>query len=528
MRKNFSKPVAIVSALFVTTSCSLFAQKTFDWFVATKNNTRINYVLLIGQNEHTDSIERTRWTRETFDTRDESTEINGNANLGVPKKGSIALPGEGEEIPGKTLDVYEIEHGEQKSLAGIAWDPITANNSMNTWLCKHDTDISIVISNNDCMAEGAMMASNWIKNLPVIGYDANASAIERIADPNNDSLQGTIDQNAASQTAAMGLLVRNILDDLNDKSKPHKIGTIEYNPVYTWKDETHKDGTNDRGFGGESSVTEEKGYYINGFNKPPIPPVPYSDEPKLDGLICPVDNPNNLYLGYSRIEGETDPSSAAHEILSRSFAIDKENVKDYINEDGSAKLPADLAWGRFVERNTKPMISSYRICMTVNSSSDVFLNTTLLPYMQTYAPQLNLNLDTPVMGNGSDEEKMLKEIASRGSKYDAYLINMATTGDGMSFITTIAPQAAAHEGKGKVPKDGWDNFKDRLDTPLIFYNKQPMTSEGNIDYGVMNNKYFKYTYYVGSSASQGGEAQGDLIKKCLNNLYVKAEKEKMR
>ncbi|MCQ2752855.1 MAG: substrate-binding domain-containing protein [Bacilli bacterium] len=528
MRKNFSKPVAIVSALFVTTSCSLFAQKTFDWFVATKNNIRINYVLLIGQNEHTDSIERTRWTRETFHTRDESTEINGNANLGVPKKGWIALEG-GQPIPGKILDVYEIEHSEQKSLAGIAWDPITANNSMNTWLCKHDTDISIVISNNDCMAEGAMMASNWIKNLPVIGYDANASAIERIADPNNDSLQGTIDQNAASQTATMGLLVRNILDDLNNKdtSSNHKIGTTEYNPVYTWSDETHTSGTNDRGFGGKNSVVaeEEKGYYINGFDKAL---TSYSDEPKLDGLICPVDNPNNLYLGYSRIEGETDPSSGAHEILSNSFAIDKENVKDYISEDGSAKLPADLAWGRFVETTKKPTVPSYRICMTVNSSSDVFLNTTLLRYMQTYAPQLNLNLDTPIMGNGSDEEKMLKEIASRGSKYDAYLINMSTTGDGMSFITTIAPQAAAHEGKGKVPKDGWDNFKDRLDTPLIFYNKQPMTSEGNIDYNVMNNRYFKYTYYVGSSAEQGGQAQGDLIKKCLNTLYVKAEKEKMR
>ena len=76
-----------------------------------------------------------------------------------------------------------------------------------------------------------------------------------------------------------------------------------------------------------------------------------------------------------------------------------------------------------------------------------------------------------------------------------------------------------NEGK-TVPKGGWEKWEDRLDTPLIFWNKQPQTIDGKVDVETMNNKYFKYTYYIGFDAAQGGELQGQMVKAWLNKTYM--------
>ena len=41
-------------------------------------------------------------------------------------------------------------------------------------------------------------------------------------------------------------------------------------------------------------------------------------------------------------------------------------------------------------------------------------------------------------------------------------------------------------------------------------------------YRRLNNKYFKYTYYVGVDATDGGTKQGELIASYLNKRYVQS------
>ena len=69
---------------------------------------------------------------------------------------------------------------------------------------------------------------------------------------------------------------------------------------------------------------------------------------------------------------------------------------------------------------------------------------------------------------------------------------------------------------------GWKKWEDRLNTPVIFWNKQPLTVKGKVDTSIVNNKFFKYTYYVGVDNVIGGQVQGELIRGYLDYLYLKS------
>lgn len=500
--------LAILSSLgvFAMTSCGLFSNLTFDWMKATRNNTEINYCLLIGQNEHSDSIERTRSTREALDTRDPSTEINGNANLGTPKQGHLELGKEGNKHP---FIVNEIEHMEQKSLAGVVWDGITANQTTSTWINKHGEKITMIISNNDGMAEGALNAYNYTKGLPIFGYDANTSTLRLVQQCKETGvgIMGTVDQNAGAQCSAAFMIIRNILDDINAKKaglNGNNIGDKNYDPT-------------NRGFNKDKPNTD-LGIYIDGFSDKS------GEQIEHQGIVdphCDSKSEHNLNLNYD---------DGYHEILSTSTGIGLENIDEYIR-DGKVLEPNDLAWDDnlgFVHEISKPKanLQEYKVCHIYNNSAETFLQGPMYSYFSEYAKKMGIN-DMKYDGDGVSEQTIFDRIkgALAANKFDAFLVNMVTTTDGQTFVSELSKAAADYEGK-KIPSGGWDKWEDRLDTPLIFWNKQPQLVTGEVDTGTMNNRYFKYTYFVGVDAAYGGAEQGKLIVDYLNNRYIQSQEAK--
>ena len=175
----------------------------------------LNYALLIGQIDHNDSAARTAGIREALNTRGTATT---NANTEDPVTGSI-------EIGGKTYEVNEVVHGEQKSTAGVTWDAQTATTSTESWLNAY-SNIDFFISNNDGMAEAATAASNWVEGMPIFGYDSNQSTLQMIKD---GVVMGTINQNAPAQAAAIFMAARNAIDGLTPAEVVTK-GFTEDNP----------------------------------------------------------------------------------------------------------------------------------------------------------------------------------------------------------------------------------------------------------------------------------------------------------
>jgi len=513
----FAIPAA---SLFPLSSCGLTQPWDFDR--STKHGTEINYCLLIGQNDHSDSIERTRSTRAALNTLDTSeatkTRTKDNPNIAEPIQGHITFDNPIDPTKKHTFVVNEIEHMEQKSMAGNPWDSITANNNASTWIAKHGHNITFFVSNNDAMAEGAMWASNWIKGMPIFGYDANATTLQWV---NAGNITGTVDQNASIQASAAMMILRNMLEDRDEYwTEPYGVkgngfGSPTYNPTY-------------RGFvfpNSKNDEEEEKYKYgrVNG------------------SLLSPI------VFDYK----EKGSKEENRQILSLSTAIAKiqgggqdylyNNIGQYMKKDGSAKEPKDM-FDQFTQVNdiTKQTSVHYEICQTYCNKAEAFLMSTLKPYFREYGKRLRINIDE-IEGDGNGEELVINQVRSRSDKYDAFLINMSKTTSTLQYVLDLAKKAYNYENakvgpiKRKVFKDwgwnddpnwaGWDKWEERLDTPLIFFNRQPHTDDGELDYDIMNNHFFKYTYFVGVDAKAGGDVQGKLIQYAIQTWYEKWAKQ---
>ncbi|MDD4532379.1 MAG: substrate-binding domain-containing protein [Bacilli bacterium] len=199
-----------IFALATIALASCGSTSDWSWADASADET-LNYCLLIGQIDHNDSAARTAGIREALGTRGSNTgKATGGANSEVPEEGKLKLS---DGVEYKTV---EIEHAEQKTTAGVTWDSATATSTAETWINKHGNDIDFFVSNNDGMAEGAIGASNWIKGLPIFGYDSNNSTLQYIRD---GKIMGTINQNASAQAAGIYMLTRNCIDGVTDPTK---------------------------------------------------------------------------------------------------------------------------------------------------------------------------------------------------------------------------------------------------------------------------------------------------------------------
>lgn len=158
----------------------------------------IAYVLCIGDVGHNDSKARTEGIRKALGT------WNGSTDPTDRKDGSVV-------VGGKTMKVVELEGKAMTGTDGSTWNANAATEAMGGWATKFNTQIDMVVSNNDGMAMGCLQASNYPVGVPIFGYDANADAIEAIG---AGKLTGTVSQNVDAQATGTLQVLRNLLDGL--------------------------------------------------------------------------------------------------------------------------------------------------------------------------------------------------------------------------------------------------------------------------------------------------------------------------
>lgn len=158
----------------------------------------IGYVLCIGDVGHNDSRARTQGIREALGT------WAGSTDPGVSQQGSA-------NVGGTTMPVVELDSRAMTGTDGSTWNANAATDAMGNWANQLGDQIDMVISNNDGMAMGCLQASNYPTGVPIFGYDANADALEAIA---QGRLTGTVSQNADAQAEATLQTLRNLLDGL--------------------------------------------------------------------------------------------------------------------------------------------------------------------------------------------------------------------------------------------------------------------------------------------------------------------------
>lgn len=515
--KNRHVLVAPISLLGVClTSCNL-SSKVWSWEKSTHDYT-ISYCLLIGQIDHNDSMYRTRGTREILNTRVDKQYQKDNYNLEGVKEGHIKL-GVGTPYEHE-FTVHELESLEQKSFAGATWDPITANGTAGTWISKHGSNITMFVSNNDGMSEGAIKAFNWYKGMPIFGYDANMSTLKLI---NQDKIMGTIDSNTAGQCLVTSVIIRNIHNasqpsaQYNGKSLIQKMWDEDktpYNPIYEgfqYDDETYA-----------SEASKVSGQTINPREHLPISyGTGYVHSTvTFDGCLNNdlTNNPdsNHAILLKNRtvtkdcyLPKDVDPSG-----IPTSFFFD--------SKTGEALTATQMyanAEGDNVTDPVKPnkQNEAVRLWQSWYSDTDTFFSGNMDPYFNITQDSNMFNLSvTPAKSNGSDESKNLDALSavltkSESERPNAFLINPVQQPNSIEYITRIA------KAYNLTEQEDWSK---RSDIPVIFWNRQPTDLHGAISTkDVMNNKYFKYTYYIGFDAKQGGELQGEMVKAWLDKTY---------
>lgn len=221
MKKSFP----LLSLILGLTLVACGPRPDWTWEDASKDG-ELQYALLIGQIDHNDSAARTGGIRSALGTRGT---VKTNWNEEDPVEGKLTL---GD----KEYKVKEVAHGEQKATGGATWDQATATSTVEGWLNKH-SKLDFIVSNNDGMAEGAIGASNWVKGMPIFGYDSNASTLDLIKE---GKIMGTINQNAQAQAAGILMVARNAVDGLSVEdavkegfSKDHKDGYGKISSVFT-------------------------------------------------------------------------------------------------------------------------------------------------------------------------------------------------------------------------------------------------------------------------------------------------------
>ncbi|MFA6830047.1 MAG: substrate-binding domain-containing protein [Bacilli bacterium] len=213
--------------------------------------------------------------------------------------------------------------------------------------------------------------------------------------------------------------------------------------------------------------------------------------PTASGFSAASDN------GYGKISSAFTYKDTDGSMLVDNFKITAENVDGYLG-----KTSADL----IDTAVTKGTTASSKVWLSYYSSTDTFLNSTMKPLFEGYKDKFNFDV-TATFGNANDEATSISnlETALNTKTYKAYVINMVKTTSTASYLDKIATTYSA-------------TSENPTDVPVIFWNRQGTNSDGTVDTATMKDSRFKYIYYVGFDAIQGGKLQGEMIVDYLQNL----------
>jgi len=461
--------IPLAGAVATVVALGVNSIKPWKWS-NTGDKKQINYCLLIGQTDHNDSAARTRGIREALHTRPENHDINPNVEKA--KKGSLTF--KFDDKPNETYEVNELESKVCISDSGATWDQSTAINTCNTWYAKFQNKITMVVSNNDGMAEGALFSSLRPDGMPIFGYDSNESTMKLIQ---KNKITGTINSNAPAQVAAINIIVARILKD----SGNHGITSKKEGDVTKWD---YSGVYNDLFRGFKIKQNSAKGADNDYIEK--------------DKYITDI-------LGND-VEFKYDEE--AHSILVSSNEVTKDNVNDFL------KSPQEQAQLIKLTNKDTSGLSVFQSCY---SQTDTYMASTMNPLMTEIRKKFNMadsDLKEMVYGNGNDEDKLLNAIETKPLA-PAYIINMTKTVNADKYIAKIKTAAE------KAQKD-WKKI------PIIFYNRQPTDKHNVVDPTWMKPETNggkdadgnplegnPYVFYVGFDANTGADKQGNMIREWL-------------
>ncbi len=191
--------------------------------------------------------------------------------------------------------------------------------------------------------------------------------------------------------------------------------------------------------------------------------------------------------GYGKISSKYNFHADDKSMLVDNFAITKDNVASYLNKSSRDLVDANVTTGT---------TASKKVWMNYYSATDTFLNSNMKPLFAEYKSKFNFEV-TEQAGDGNDE-KSVKDVLATAEGYDAYVLNMVKTVNTKDYLDVIATKTGA-------------TSTNPTSTPVIFWNRQGTKADGTVDQANMKDARFKYVYYVGFDANQGGQLQGKMI-----------------
>lgn len=379
--KKLCKNINIKNKLLISLfSCSVFAlgacASYSDWNQVGTSNT-INYCLLIGQIDHTDSSETTAGLRNALGTRDlEHPKINPNTEKPIVNENFLT------DSHGVKYRLVELESAEQKSISGAPWDQQTANETTTLWINKHYANswldlegkkksgqsISLFVSNNDGMAMGAIGSVRWLKGMPIFGYGANTDALLKLK---SGEMSGTLDPGTTGQAAGIYMAARNLIDNPN-------LSNLEATQI---------------GFGEENAT--EYGYVKSKFEL---------------------------------FDEETNA------MLAENVPVTKDNVDNFYNKTILTRLEENER----ILHNENVKVDA-KIYQSYYSGTDNFLNSQMKPLFEELSGRLHFDV-TSTYGNGNDEAQSLDNLntnLTKGKYYNAFVLNLVRTTSAKLYLDAI-------------------------------------------------------------------------------------------
>ena len=192
--------------------------------------------------------------------------------------------------------------------------------------------------------------------------------------------------------------------------------------------------------------------------------------------------------GYGKISSTYNYSSDDHSMLVDNFKITKANVSEYLNKSASDLIDTSV---------NKGTTEKAKVWMNYYSQSDNFLNSNMNPLFDLYKDKFNFEVES-TKGDGTSEATVMDKLEAAGKDFKAYIINMIKTTSTANYLDAIAKKTGATE-------------TNPTSVPVIFWNRQGTNADGTVDKESMKDKRFKYIYYVGFDANQGGKLQGQMI-----------------
>ncbi len=173
------------------------SSKTMSYLDRNKDGT-LGYVLAIGDPNQDSSLERTKGTRLALATWNNSYAPN-EVKVGKVKTKDGSYP------------CVELDAINMITSEGATWSRAVAKQKMAQWTEALGDKIDFVVCNSDELALGCLESDNFVRGIPLFGYDGIKEALYNIRDA---KMHGTVYQNVDLESYTILRVIRNCLDGL--------------------------------------------------------------------------------------------------------------------------------------------------------------------------------------------------------------------------------------------------------------------------------------------------------------------------